>query len=312
MKRLQNKISESRTALPFTSIYATLIWIAAGLLSQQWWPQFACFLLSTYLMVDLNNNNMLIRIYSRMVSCAFLMLSTAASFMFDSLDGQLTTLCSLCSLTFLFKSYQDKASAPAIFTCFFCVGVASMLAIHVLIYVPVMWLSMFFFIQSLSFRTLGASILGILAPYWFIMPFMVINNRFGPFLQHISEITKMGDLFDFSSVTLSQWLILALVVIVAAIGTLHYLASSYKDKFRTRQLYGCFITIDIFTLLYFILQPQHVETCLQVLIVNSSPLIAHFIALTRSRFTNVVFIILLVLTFALTVFNLLPNHLITL
>ena len=75
MKRLQNTVSESRMALPCTAAYAICIWLLAGLLQGNWWIQFAIFAVCTYLMVELNNANALLRIYSRMVSCTFVVLS---------------------------------------------------------------------------------------------------------------------------------------------------------------------------------------------------------------------------------------------
>ena len=110
IKRTQNKIAESRTTLPVVVSYAILIWMAAGLLTHNWWIQFACFLVSSYLMVELNNQNALIRIYSRMVSCSFLVLSCAGNFLFPSLEVALGQLCFICFLLLLFRTYQDKAS----------------------------------------------------------------------------------------------------------------------------------------------------------------------------------------------------------
>ena len=62
IKRLQNRISESKMALPITTFYGILVWMAAGLFHEGWWIQFALFALSTYLIVELNNSNALIRI----------------------------------------------------------------------------------------------------------------------------------------------------------------------------------------------------------------------------------------------------------
>jgi hypothetical protein len=42
---------------------------------------------------------------------------------------------------------------------------------------------------------------------------------------------------------------------------------------------------------------------LLLIIINTAPLIAHFIALTNTKVTNITFIVLVILTFLLTVFN---------
>ena len=73
MKRLQNKIAESRMTLSFVSVLGFLICIACGAIGMQlgntvfsnvaWWEQVLILAVSTMLMVELNNANSLIRIY---------------------------------------------------------------------------------------------------------------------------------------------------------------------------------------------------------------------------------------------------------
>ena len=73
-------------ALPAVALYGVAVWLADGLYHMQWWIQFACFVLSTYLMIELNNSNALIRIYSRMVSCSFIAIASMCCFMFDAMN----------------------------------------------------------------------------------------------------------------------------------------------------------------------------------------------------------------------------------
>ena len=101
-KLLQNKITGSRLTLPVTLCYAIGIWLLGGLIQEQWWIQFGCFMLTAYLMVQLNNTNALIRIYSRMVSVSFLLLSCMACFLFPSLSGNFTQLCIVASYLIFF------------------------------------------------------------------------------------------------------------------------------------------------------------------------------------------------------------------
>ena len=75
IKRTQNRIAESRWALPICAAYTLLICIISGLFVEGIWVQLALTAVATLLMVELNNRNSLIRIYSRMVSCSFLVLT---------------------------------------------------------------------------------------------------------------------------------------------------------------------------------------------------------------------------------------------
>ena len=86
-KRLQDKIAGSRFSLPITALLILAIWIVGGIADNGRYLNLGIFAISTYLMVELNNSNALIRVYSRMVSCTFLVV---------------TTMLPSCSPTFLF------------------------------------------------------------------------------------------------------------------------------------------------------------------------------------------------------------------
>jgi hypothetical protein len=107
-KFTQNKVAGSRLALPTTIVYAVVVWLLAGLVQGGWWLQFGCFALAVFLMVELNNINALIRIYSRMVSCSFLVLSSMLCFLFPSTPGAITSPLVIGSMVSLFAGYQDK------------------------------------------------------------------------------------------------------------------------------------------------------------------------------------------------------------
>ena len=87
MKRIQNKIAESRQTLPTALGYSAVVWLLAGMIQEGWWIQFPLFLLCAFLMMQLSNINLLIRIYSRMISVSFVVLSCAAAFLFPSIPG---------------------------------------------------------------------------------------------------------------------------------------------------------------------------------------------------------------------------------
>ena len=57
-------------------------------------------------------------------------------------------------------------------------------------------------------------------------------------------------------------------------------------------------------MVFLILQPQHYDMLIRIMIIAASPLIGHFIALTRTRFTNIAFLIITGAIFILTAVNL--------
>ncbi|MBO4826385.1 MAG: hypothetical protein J5506_03995 [Prevotella sp.] len=304
-KRFQNRIAESRYALPFMLVLTTLIWMAGGLYyNQLLWAPFACTIVAAYLMVELNNINALIRIYSRMVSCSFLALTSMATFLFDSLQGSIAQLCFVAFYICLFHSYQDKRGAGWVFYAFFCLGMASTVFVQIVFFVPFIWLLMARYLMSFSPRTFWASIVGLIAPYWFVVVWYLVTNRMEDFVAHFTAIAQFTPLFDYSGLDEHRVITFLFVALLALMGSVHCLRRSHLDKIRTRMVFSIFIHMNVLTIIFIILQPQHFDPLLKLMIVNTSILIAHYIALTRTRTTNISFYFLVAATLFLTIYNL--------
>ena len=307
-KRFQNRVAESHYALLSTAFITLIVWYLSGLVSKQLYLQLAFFAVCTYLMMELNNSNSLIRIYSRMVSCSFMLLASAALHLFQSLDTSLVTLCFITFLLTIFNTYQDKQAAGWTFYAFLSIGIASTIFPQIIFFVPFVWLFMAFLLMALSPRTFGASVIGLLAPYWFIAPYCLLTDNAGFFTSLYEQLIEFQPLFQYDEISLGLILPFALTTLSAIIGTVHFLRNSFRDKIRTRMFYNIFIYFDLLIVLFIVLQPQHFPTLLCMMIVVTSPLIGHFVALTNTRATNVLFCILLAAFLLITLMNLLPEH----
>lgn len=305
MKHLQNKVAESRRTLPVAILYSVAIWLVAGLIQQQWWIQFACFALSTYLMIELNRINVLIRIFSRMVSVSFIMLSVASVFLFPSVTGNITTLCIITSLLPFYNSYQDKSFSGYTFYAFLCLGIGSLADVHLLWFVPVYWLMMATIVYSLCWRTFFASLIGLLTPYWFWVAWSLWQEH-GDMTKMAGHLTALTDLQvpDYASLPALQMLMLCLVVVLGITGMIHFLRTSSRDKIRTRQLYYSFFILGTAAFIFLALQPQHYDLLIRMMIITTSPLIGHFLALTNTKITNVAFFAIAAVVLVLTAVNL--------
>ena len=306
MKRIQNIVAESRRTLPITATYAVIVWLLAGLIGQGRWLQFACFVLSVYLMMQLNNENLLIRIYSRMVSVSYILLSCAALFLFDSPSGAFFQPALIASIFCLFKTYQDRSSAGWTYYTFLFLGLGSLLDVHALYLLPVFWLMMILTVYSFSWHTFMASLLGIATPYWFTLAWYAWQGEgdLSHWLQHFTEFASLQQLFSYSVLSLQHLLLMAFLVILFLLGAIHFVVTSYKDKIRVRQIYYSLMVLMFFSCILVIFQPQLYHLAFHVMIISVSPIIGHFIALTNSRLTNILFFILAVVTLFITSMNL--------
>ena len=152
-KRRQERFALSRFALPVTVIYGALATLAAGVIEQELWLQTAALFAATMMMVFLNNRYSLIRVYSRMVSCSYLVLMTMACFLFPSIHGAIIELAFIAACMFLFNAYQNPRGSGAVFYAFAMIGISSIFFVQILYYVPLLWfvLSDFLFNAFLHF-----------------------------------------------------------------------------------------------------------------------------------------------------------------
>jgi len=306
IKRLQNRIAESRYTLPITAFYSIIIWLIAGLVSQQWWIQFGCFVMSAWMMMMLNKENLLIRIYSRLVSSTYLVLTCAAVFLFASRACAIMQMGAAISLYLLWHCYQDREAVGWTFYTFLSLGIGSIMESQVLYYLPIFWIMMAWFTYSLSWRTFFASILGLLTPYWFCLPYYAFQgeNCLDILLSHLSTLLDIASLPDYSVLNITKIVYLGFLVILMVIGSFHFITTSYRDTIRVRQIYFSFIMIAAFSLFLVIIQPHCFDMVIHVLILAISPMIAHFFALTHSRFTNILFICTLTIILIFTGYHL--------
>lgn len=302
-KRLQNKIAASRFSLPVTATLAALVWVAVGFMAGNIWVEFAFTIISTLLMVELNNRNALMRTYSRMVSCSFLALITMATLPCPSFKASIVTLCFIAFYLIIWNGYQDKISTGWTFYAFFCIGLASTVFIQVIYYLPFLWMLMLFFTNSFSIRTFFASLIGVITPYWFSTGYYLYTDNLDGLIAHFVEFINYHELFDYSQITDHQVVTFAFIIILSIIGTIHFLRTSYADKIRTRMIYESFIMINVVTLVFLILQPQHDYELGGIMTVNTAPLIAHFITFTKGKIANISFIMLLALMVLVMLFN---------
>lgn len=305
MRRIQNKVAESRRALPMAILYCVAVWLLAGLVQEQWWIQFSLFLFSIYLMALMNNTNVLIRIYSRMVSVSFIILSTSAIFLFPSIKGAFVQLCFIAALLSIYNCYQDKESPGWTFYAFLCLGIGSIAEVHILYFVPIFWLMMIIIVYSLSWRTFLASLIGVLTPYWFWAPWILWrqNGNMTDLKNHVSALVDF-QVYETNPLTTQQTLLLILVIVIGMTGAIHFIRKSTFDKIRTRQLYYSFFIIGPSAFIFQILQPQHYDMLIRIMIIAASPLIGHFLALTKTKITNIAFFVITTVVLALTAFNL--------
>ena len=304
-KLLQNRIAESGLTLPVAAVYAAGVWLLNGALTNGWWAQLICMALAVYVLVEVNNSNALIRVRSRMVGSMFLLLSCMDSGLFASAQGGLTCLFVAIAFWLLFQTYQQPDTPGRIYYGFLCIGIASLTYVQILFFVPLTWLLVHTQLQSMSWRSWIASILGLITPYWLslLWAFHLQDGSF--YWHHFHSLTQFVLPYDYSLLKFGQLIVFIFTLSLLLMGIVHFVNKSYEDRIRIRQLYGFFGFWALGCTVFLALQPQHYDVLMRILFLCVSPFAAHLFTLTHSRVTNVLFIITIVLTILIAFYNLL-------
>lgn len=304
VKRFQNRVAESRIALPVTGVYAFAVCALGGLFTEQLWVQFVLLAVSSFLMMELNNVNALIRIYSRMVSCSFLVLAVMSQYLVVDVRCGIVQACFIAFYLFLFSAYQDNRAMGRVFYAFLMLGIASTMFVQILFFVPLVWVLLCTNLMVRSFRAFVSSLFGLLVPYWFMMAYYLYIDDVDSLLDHFLQIAQFGPVLGWMDMPVSHILTAAYMVILAVVGMIHFRLNNYKDKIRTRMLFEIFSVLALAAIVFMILQPQHIDYLLALLIVSTSPMIGHYIALTNTFITNISFYVMLVVALIITCVNL--------
>ena len=218
--------------------------------------------------------------------------------------ADLVQVCFIVFFILLFSTYQNKNAVGQVFAAFFCLGMASMAFPHIVFMLPMCWFLLAVYMLAMSVKTFLASLFGFSVPYWFLSAYSVYTGRFMLVPHHFETIAVFGQVGNVASLGLNRVAMLCWVVLLALTGAVHFLRYSYQDKIRTRMEYEAFMLTVFVITLFLVLQPQHFDTLMRLLMVVTAPLVGHFIALTHSKLSNISFLFMVLATLLLTAFNL--------
>ena len=252
----------------------------------------SCAALAVYLMAELNNANVLLRVSSRMLSSmlAFLLTIVIVGHRFQ--PGSVVMILSLLSFFPLFSTYQLPSPLLS-FTSHLLVSVASLVFPKLLWLVPVYWLIQGYF-RAFSLRCLLASLLAVLLPYWFYGGIAFVTDSLDDFLTHVCMVADV-QWHDYAALDLRHVVAFAFLVLLFVSGAVDFYVNQFLDKTRTRIIYNAMILYGLSIVLFTLLQPQYLETLLPLLLMSTATVFGHFFTLTHTRFSHIYCIVLLVM-----------------
>ena len=303
-QQFRNKVSESSLTLPFmVSVTLLSCFLQHAYDSLYLWITLVETGILVYVLMEWNSQCQMLRVRSRMISATVLAFVAAFPALQVSTWCWLPALFLLLSYFVAFKSYGQLNPQGWVFYSFLFVSAGSLMFPPMLLAVPFMFFAFGHQLRILSVKSVTASVLGLLFPYWTYGLFCLVGGWNEVFWRDSWVRALALCLPDYSNVLPWQWILFVMLLVLGTIGIVHFVRTSYNDKIRTRQFFYTLLSLHFPLLFNVVWFPDCAGLTLPLLLVNSAPFIAHFFVLARGRSMNFWFLFVLFVLVAVACFN---------
>lgn len=232
-----------------------------------------------------------------------LFISTNPDF-FPLKSTSLSVFCMIFAIYELFKSYHDENSTSNAFNVAFIFGLGSLLWAQIAFFLPAFWIGMYNF-RSLNLRNFGASLLGFVSVYWFVLGWCVWQNDYSPFTIPFNSIYT----FQFTGLegqSLVDWIAPLLIAFMTFLASANILTHENEDNLRTRQFLSFLIMLSVWSFALFFTHQESPEEYMEIVCVPTSILIAHFFTVRHGKlyyWSLHLFILALIALFIMQLWN---------
>ena len=291
----QKTIAQGRFTLAIVALIALAAWaVLTPDLSWRLPLGFLVCAICVYLLTELNNAFVLLRINSRMIGSTLALLLAPAVMLHELQTAHLILLCSVVAYYPLFASYQRPRATVLSYLAFLTISISSMVFPQLLHFVPVCWIAQIL-LRAMSTRAWVASILGIVTPYCFLFTYGYCTDQMPLLTDHFVALMRF-ELPDYTSWTLTTVVVASLALLHFLVGSIDFLRNIHLDKTRTRYHYYVVLLTGCMAFTWLLLQPQHVLFILPLCLTNAAIMSGHFSAQSYGRVQNIIVVILTVLT----------------
>jgi hypothetical protein len=255
------------------------------------------------LMIEMAVHLRLLRIYNWMVATIFMLLTVCCASGYASIEAGIIGICMMVAIYMLFLTYKVPNDVRHTYCAYLAIGVGSLIFVKTLYFVPLMWVLTAFLLQSLNWRTLSSSLVGLVTPYWLALPWYIFKQEYEGVITHFLPLFHLPVSDGEVVLRPIQVTVFVFVAVLAIIGMVNFWRKNYEESIRIRMFFYFFQWMGLATGVFVLLQPQHYDTFMRILLICASPVIAHFFALTKLRIVNYMFFCVLGLVIAFTFFS---------
>lgn len=298
----RHRVATGAFTLPLTVVIAAAVWAVADIKDVSLWAGLALALVLTYMLMELNNRNQLLRIRSRMVSSTFLLTLAACPWLHGTSMAYLVAIALIGVYFLLFAAYQDGRASGLVFYAFMLLAAAAIILPPFICLAPLLVFALLVQSRSLTWRTFFAAVFGAFLPLVYFTAWTLWTEEFpDPLLPLFDWQPAVPTLETFSH---DQMLNAGWLMFLTLLSLLHYYRTNFNDKIRVRMFFYIIIEVELMLWAGLVFFPQHFDMIFLLLLVNTAPLTAHYFALARGRWPMTVwFVFNLLLLLALGLYN---------
>lgn len=293
-KRLQNHVAGSVFTLPVCAVIAVLVWwLPLGQYNVSYAIGLGLATLIAFVLLETNNRFQLIRVRSRIVASAWVLCAACIASLHEWHHGTIVALCLAIAHFFLFSSYEKRQPVNDSFHTGLFLGIGTLFIPWIVVFLPLFQLHQAVYLRSQTLRCFFATIIGCIFPALLVTAPMVFTQDYSRCIQWYDMLMSVSYIApeNYLALTLQQVLSWLLPCLLILLGGIHYLCTSYDDRISVRMMLYILFTDALVILLFSALQPQYAELLIPAMLVCGCVFIGHFFALTKSWFTNFLFIL---------------------
>ena len=339
-----NNVARSSVTLLVAAVLTTLLWwLPQGGYSMLYLGGWLLCALGMSFIVEMSAQNAFLRVRSRMVSSLFLLMMAGCGFLHEMYAGSLLQLSLLFSFFALLRTCEKSRPELDSFHAYLVLSLGSLVWPPMLLLAIPQLFNQAVFLRSLTLRSFGACIVGLLSPYVFWSSASFLMGDISMFVAHVQETVlpvlqlveegrhqfslastydwntwsniQAGSLTSFASRLISfhcaELAALILVLLMGATGSFFYIHTSYDDKIRVRMCHYTFIHMQAFLFLWLLVQPWLFPYLFPLLLFAVVPSCAYWFTFSNSWFARMWVWVLLLGWLCVAVLSLVPGDLLS-
>jgi hypothetical protein len=265
------------------------------------WLNYLLVLIVGFSLIGLNNTFGIIRRRASVQTAIYLLLFAVCPPIQQLHRYDFTSLLYIPAIYFLFRSYRHAHPANYIALSFFFLGVGSLFFPKLTFFVIPFWMGALLF-QALTLKSFIGSLLGWFLPYWILLGYGYLTGDLSLFTRPFEALVT----FHLPTKGFEVWQIatLAYLFLLFLVSSVHAFATGYQDKIRTRNYLYFFMLLFAFPFLWILLQPVRFMQLLPLMLISISFPVGHWLILSNTRSTQVLFVAFGVALLMLFIFNL--------